>query len=84
VIFKEAINNIYKHAHAKNVWINISVEKNQLVMQVKDDGKGFDTLAATHRNGWKNLQARVEKWKGRLQLQSEKENGTIVSIQLPV
>jgi len=53
-------------------------------MRVKDDGKGFDTSAATHRNGWKNMQIRVEKWKGTLQLQSEKEKGTTISIQLPV
>jgi signal transduction histidine kinase len=84
LLFKESLNNVYKHADASHVWIKVAVEKNQLIMQVRDNGKGFDTLATTHRNGWKNMQARVEKWKGILQVQSEKEKGTTVSIQLPV
>src|SRR6185503_7611340 len=84
LMFKETLNNVYKHADANHVWIAVFVDKNNLTMKIKDDGKGFDTLAATHRNGWKNLQARVEKWKGKLQLISEIQKGTTVLIQLPV
>ena len=66
LIYKEALNNIHKHAHAKNVWIRVSQNQNHLYMQIKDDGKGFNTNLKTHRNGLKNLRSRVEKWNGKM------------------
>jgi ligand-binding sensor domain-containing protein len=59
LIYKEALNNIHKHAEANNVWINVSQNQNYLLMKIKDDGKGFNTDLVTHRNGFKNLRSRV-------------------------
>src|ERR1043166_6607094 len=71
LVFRECLNNIYKHAAAKNVFIKISVHNNILKMNIEDDGKGFDPSISTHRNGLKNLETRIEKWNGTLNIVSE-------------
>src|SRR4028118_1228764 len=70
LLFKEAINNIYKHAQAKNVFIKIWIDRNVLYMEIRDDGKGFDTSVATNRNGLKNMHNRIKKWKGSINIKS--------------
>jgi ligand-binding sensor domain-containing protein/two-component sensor histidine kinase len=84
LIYKEVLNNIHKHAHANNIWIDVSQEQNHLFMQIKDDGKGFNTDHITHRNGLKNLRSRVEKWFGKIKIQSEENKGTTIEIRIPL
>ncbi|MDQ6761781.1 MAG: histidine kinase, partial [Bacteroidota bacterium] len=82
--FKETINNIQKHAMATEVNINIEAKDNNLLMQVTDNGKGFDTGKPTHRNGLKNIQQRMQKWGGTCTVQSSAGKGAILKIKLPV
>lgn len=84
LLFKEAINNIYKHAQAKNVSIKVWVEKNYLWMEIKDDGKGFNTLQSSHRNGLKNMHSRIDKWKGSINIFSEEGKGTSTKLKFPL
>ncbi len=77
LIFKELVNNIYKHAHAKNVQIKTGIEKNKLFMNIQDDGRGFDPKEPTHRNGIRNIQQRVNKWNGGLFIDSAPGKGTL-------
>lgn len=84
LLFKEAINNIYKHAKATHVEISVWLEKKNLQLQIRDDGTGFDTTAPTHRNGIKGMHARVKKWKGHANIKSEPGKGTLLHISLPV
>lgn len=84
LMFKEVINNIYKHSKATQVEIRIWFEKNDLHLQVKDNGIGFDKSRSTERNGIKNMQARAEKWGGRFLIRSESGKGTETSISMPV
>jgi ligand-binding sensor domain-containing protein/two-component sensor histidine kinase len=84
LLFKEAINNIYKHAQAKNVFIKIWIERNTLHMEIRDDGKGFNTSVATNRNGLKNMHSRIKKWKGSLNIQSAEGEGTCTELRLPL
>jgi signal transduction histidine kinase len=53
---------------------------------VEDDGKGFDTsiLKQSKGIGWSNIQSRVEFLKGKFDVNSQKEKGTSVLIELPV
>ena len=81
---KEALNNIHKHAHANNVWIRVVLNQNHLSMQVKDDGKGFNPNLNTHRNGLKNLRSRVEKWNGKIKIESGETQGTRIEIKIPL
>ena len=84
LIYKEALNNIHKHANARNIWIDVHQNQNHLLMQIKDDGGGFNTNSITHRNGLKNLRSRVEKWNGKIRIQSEENKGTNIEIKIPL
>src|SRR5205085_2403144 len=41
LIYKESLNNVYKHAQAKNVWVKACFEHDVFKLTIKDDGKGF-------------------------------------------
>lgn len=84
LVFKELVNNIFKHAGAKKVEMEIWVAKNQLHLTLVDDGKGFDPEATTHRNGLKNIRQRVQKWKGKVNFQSAPGKGARTEVVMPV
>lgn len=84
LIYKEALTNIYKHAAAENVWVSVKLHGYSLCLVIKDDGKGFDVNLATHRNGLKNIKSRVEKWKGKLIITSDKKYGSTLEAYMPV
>src|SRR6185436_20451009 len=66
LIFKEAINNAAKYSECKNVWIDISLEGKNLVMKIRDDGKGFEQPVEVGEekslsgNGIRNMKKRAE------------------------
>lgn len=84
LVFKECLNNIIKHAAAKTTYIKINLEKNILRLKIKDDGKGFDSLSQTDRNGLKNIRARVKRWNGNLKITSSALGGTEVDCTIPL
>ncbi len=84
LMFKEAINNIYKHAGAKHVNASLCLQNGKLVIAITDDGKGFDPQIQTGRNGLKNMQARAQKWHGNCTVASSVSHGTTVSITMAV
>lgn len=84
LIFKEIINNVYKHAAATKVFIEIWPDRNQLYMKIKDNGRGFDPSIITHRNGIKNIRYRVEKWKGDVAIESSPGTGTVTNVHFPL
>ena len=84
LIFKELLNNIYKHAFAKKVTIEIVSGRRNLQIRIEDDGIGFDPQKAVNRNGLKNILSRVNKWKGSYTLSSLPGKGTTIQIILPL
>jgi signal transduction histidine kinase len=85
-IVQELLNNTMKHAAARNVIVQVSKTDNVLSVTVEDDGKGFDTsiLKQSKGIGWSNIQNRVEFLKGKLDVNSQKEKGTSVLIELAI
>lgn len=84
LVFKEAVNNIYKHAGASNVNIKLQTDNNYFQMIISDDGKGFDQNILTTRSGVKNMKIRVSKWQGSITILSEAGKGTALTINIPV
>jgi ligand-binding sensor domain-containing protein/two-component sensor histidine kinase len=84
LVFKECLNNVIKHASAKNVFIKIEVERNVFQLKIADDGKGFDTLKQTDRNGLKNIRSRIQRWTGKLSINSTANEGTTVDCDFPL
>jgi ligand-binding sensor domain-containing protein/two-component sensor histidine kinase len=84
LIFKEALNNIHKHAAAKNVMMKLEIENRHLHMVIADNGKGFDTNIITNRHGIKSLHQRISRWKGNLRIESAPGKGTIIAVHMPL
>ncbi len=78
---KECLHNIIKHADAKHVAIHFSINKN-LVITVKDDGKGMAKNLEPAGNGLRNMQKRIESVSGIFEVQNN--NGVIVKISVPL
>jgi signal transduction histidine kinase len=90
-IVQEAINNIKRHAGARNVWLSLEVRKNQFIVTVRDDGTGFDvgkkSEGQTRHFGLLNMRERAELIEAELQIESRTEapnRGTTVRLILPL
>lgn len=82
LIFKEAVNNAAKYSKADNVWINLSVEKSDLLLSVKDNGIGFDVAKADNGNGLGNMQKRADNLQGKLAINSQQGGGTEIQLRM--
>jgi signal transduction histidine kinase len=90
-IIQEAINNIEKHAHARNVWLRITEENNELVVSIEDDGTGFDVDAVIDNYdqgssfGLLNMRERAQLIDGTLTFESGPSDGragTLVKLRM--
>ena len=67
-IIQEQMSNILKHAGASEVKIELRKEKNDLILVITDNGKGFDTSAKGKGIGLKNIKNRAELYDGTVQI----------------
>ena len=83
-IIQEAIQNITKHASAKKVNLFFNIEDDKLIVEIKDDGVGFDNTQKRKGIGMKNMTSRVKKIKGTFKILSNSDNGTHLIIKIPI
>lgn len=87
LVFKEAVNNAIKYAACKKISVSVHKEDEQFMLQVKDDGKGFDTHAVTANisggNGLSNMQRRAAEINGILTIKSAPGQGSEIQLQFP-
>jgi len=81
---QEGLNNIVKHAGADRVRISVREDGDALVLEVEDDGRGFDPQSAPRRFGLVGMQERVLLAGGELRIESEPKGGTRVTARLPL
>lgn len=83
---QELIANIRKHADAKNVLIQLLVHNNKITLTIEDDGKGFNLETAKEKDGLgiKSIFSRVEFLDGKIDFDTRENNGTTVTIQIPI
>lgn len=79
----EGLANILKYASASRVLVRFHTEPGQLVVQVKDDGRGFDPAEIT-KSGLRGLEDRIAALGGRVEVFSEPGRGTELRAFLPV
>lgn len=84
LIFKEALNNLAKYAGAKNAWVRIEKKGNLLILNITDDGRGFNPANVRPGNGLKNMAARAGKWSGTFQITAAEGSGVQIEVQLPL
>ncbi len=84
LFFKEAINNIAKHAMASEVFVQLTREEGCLSLVIRDNGKGFDKFQERSSNGLKNMQERANSLGGELFIESAQGKGTAIELSIPV
>lgn len=82
LIFKEAINNAMRHSDCTEIQITFFVERNEIFLKIKDDGRGFDFSTETQGNGLLNMKTRAEKIGGKFEISSQPGSGTSITIQV--
>lgn len=82
---QEALTNIVRHAQAQRVTVDVRQQDQWLLIQIIDDGQGFDNvLARQHATyGLRSLRERVLLLNGRLEIDTAPGRGTHLTIQLP-
>jgi signal transduction histidine kinase len=83
--FKEALTNVVRHAGATQVWLRISVQENQLIVEVADNGHGFDSQARqAGSDGISNMNERLRSLGGECKITSVTQQGTTVRFSAPL
>ena len=85
-IVQQLVNNIIKHAAATQAVVQLNKINEHLSITVEDNGKSFNTelLKNSKGIGWANIENQVDVLKAKLNVQSEKEKGTSVHIEMKV
>lgn len=82
-VIQEIVNNMLKHASATAITITLLVRNRTFIVQIEDNGKGFDTelIEKSSGTGWKNIKTRLSLISAQLRLTSEAGKGTKVLIE---
>jgi len=81
LVLREAATNIVRHAQATRVQVDFMLEERQLVMQIRDDGRGG---VQAEGNGLCGMRERAMALGGQLSLQSPRGEGTVVTVRVPL
>lgn len=87
-IAQEALNNAVKHANADRIKIKLEQNKNRIVLEIADDGKGFliSNLKSEGqfltRNGMENIRTRTQLLNGEIEIISKVHSGTRLVVQV--
>lgn len=84
MIAKESINNIAKYSEATHVHISLKKDKNQVLLSIHDNGKGFEYGKAKSGNGIDNMHKRCVQLGGRCKLQTSPGEGVRIDCYFPV
>jgi len=82
-VSNEALNNVLKHARATEVKVSLKKESNKIILEIQDNGVGFDLASAeTHRGmGLNGMKERAEQFGGNLQIKSG-TSGTTIRVEV--
>jgi signal transduction histidine kinase/Tfp pilus assembly protein PilF len=80
-ILHELVSNAMKHAKAEHILVQLVRDKDGIALTVSDDGCGFDLSAESKGMGLRNIRARVESFKGNLDIDSQPGKGTEIYVE---
>ena len=82
-ITKEGLTNIQKHANASQVTLKGETKFNNIVLEIIDNGKGFNPDSPHAGFGLKGMQERVDVLAGEIIINSQKTKGTYIQVFIP-
>jgi signal transduction histidine kinase len=85
-IYQEALTNAVRHANAHEIKSSLQINNNQLILEIKDDGKGIDPKAKANTKsfGLIGIKERTFVMGGKFELKSEPGSGTELCISIPL
>ena len=87
-VTQEALSNVRRHANARQVTLTLSYLEDLIVLDLQDDGTGFDPAASTNGSGGgfglQAMRERVEQLGGQLLVESAPGEGTTLAVQVPL
>lgn len=84
-VAREALANVAKHARATRAWLSLREVDNEILMQVIDNGLGFDFggTDAHIGHGLSNMQERAAEVSGELNVVTKPDDGTAITLRFP-
>jgi signal transduction histidine kinase len=84
-IAQEAISNALRHAKSTAISVSLSSDSQNLILRVKDNGRGITTVAEGGEGfGLLNMRARVKKLNGSLNIRTAPGRGTSIVVRVPL
>lgn len=83
-IVREALSNVGRHAEAVTCRVSIRRDGAAAVVEIDDDGRGFDIEHAHRGMGMGNLAERAEAIHATLEVESKPGHGTVVRLTIPL
>ena len=83
-IIQEAVNNAVKHSDADKILVQCTLEDSLLLMDIEDNGKGFEVENIQRNLGLDNIERRVNALNGTLKIDSSAGRGTVISIEAKI
>jgi signal transduction histidine kinase len=86
-IAQEALANALRHSQAEHVAVRLRAEAGRLLLEVEDDGVGFEPTspeARSRRLGLTSMEERARRLRGRLEIDSAPGRGTAVQLAVPL
>ncbi len=84
-VAREGVMNALKHAHASNVWISVRQRGEFIELELKDDGRGFDTAAPGPEGhfGMAMMRERAQVGGGSIDVLSAPGEGAAITVRFP-
>jgi PAS domain S-box-containing protein len=83
-IVQEALHNAVEHGRARKVEIDVAIDRDDMVLTVRDDGKGFDGSNGSDGMGLRIMRYRAQCIGGSCEVQSNRAQGTTVTCRVPL
>lgn len=81
---REALSNVTRHAHALTCRVTLRQEDRHALLEVDDDGRGFDPGAVSAGSGLRNIRARAAAFGGRAEITATPGEGATVRVWIPL
>ena len=81
---REALSNVGKHAQATTCRVSLRRDGDQAILEIDDDGQGFDSAAPHTGLGLRNLKDRGSAIGGRVTVESKAGEGSTVRFAVPI
>lgn len=83
-LMQESVQNAIKHANPTLIQVKLQIQKKNIIMIIKDNGKGFDVNIKNENSfGLVGMKERVDMLGGELDISSKQNEGTTVIIRVP-